>query len=218
MDAAVIGGTALIGLASTPHCAVMCGAPCAAICGRDASSVASFQFARMAGYAAAGAVATTGLASLGEWARQLHGLMAVWTVFHAGLLVLGLHMLATGRLPAFAGLGSRAPLATGAGVQAIRWAPARAGLAGVAWVGWPCGALQGAIVIAALASGPAGGALAMGAFALSSSAGLWLAPWLLRRLTGARVSAARLAGALLALASGWALAHGLWQQISVWCA
>ena len=52
----VLAGFAL-GVAATPHCAGMCGAPCAALtqaCGR---SVSGFHLGRLIGYMAAGAVA-----------------------------------------------------------------------------------------------------------------------------------------------------------------
>ncbi|WP_420714729.1 sulfite exporter TauE/SafE family protein [Roseateles sp. SL47] len=60
------------------------------------------------------------------------------------------------------------------------WRPA---LAGLAWVAWPCGLLQSAFLVAALATSPVTGGLVMAAFALGSSPGLWAGPWLLRRLT-----------------------------------
>ncbi len=62
----------------------------------------------------------------------------------------------------------------------------RAMLAGLAWVAWPCGLLQSALLVAALATGPLTGALVMSAFAIGSSPGLWAGPWLLRRLAQTR--------------------------------
>jgi hypothetical protein len=67
------------------------------------------------------------------------------------------------------------------------------------------------------------GGLAMAAFALASSTGLLLAPWMWQRFLRAPDFAARerwivrSAGLLLVAASGWALGHGLWQQIVAFC-
>lgn len=93
----------------------------------------------------------------------------------------------------------------------------RAGGAGVAWVALPCGLLQSALVVAALGNNAWEGALVMAAFALGSGLSLWLGPrlwtWLARAGgNGAAgwlgpVQAVRLAGALLAVGSGWAVAH-----------
>jgi len=42
----------------------------------------------------------------------------------------------------------------------------------------------------------------------------------LKRLTGTRAKAAavRVAGALLAGSSAWALGHGVWERVLAWCA
>ena len=59
-----------------------------------------------------------------------------------------------------------------------RWqveaAPARSAGLGLAWVAWPCGLLQSALRVAALANTPASGALVMAGFAGASAAGLLL--------------------------------------------
>ena len=79
----------------------------------------------------------------------------------------------------------------------------------------PCGLLQSALLVAALASGPLPGAAVMASFALASTLGLWLAQglWLgLRKAGDGRRFAAlsvRAAGALLVASSGFALWHGL---------
>ncbi|HEX2010192.1 MAG TPA: sulfite exporter TauE/SafE family protein, partial [Roseateles sp.] len=97
----------------------------------------------------------------------------------------------------------------------------RATLGGLAWLAWPCGLLQSALVVAALASGPAQGAAVMGVFAAASGLGLALGPALLQRLFGlgeqSMAWAVRLAGLGLAAASLWALGHGVWAQIADWC-
>ena len=79
----------------------------------------------------------------------------------------------------------------------------------------PCGLLQSALLVSALASSPASGAAVMAAFALASTLGLWLAQrlWsgLRRSSAGVRLAAwpVRAAGALLAGSSLFALWHGL---------
>lgn len=97
--------------------------------------------------------------------------------------------------------------------------PAQATLAGGLWVAWPCGLLQSAVLLAALADGPVGGAGVMLVFAVASAPGLVAAPWLWRRLAGsARPDlAVRLGGLMLALASGWALTHDLWVRFAAYC-
>lgn len=84
----------------------------------------------------------------------------------------------------------------------------------------PCGLLQSALLIAALANTPLQGALAMGSFAVASSLGLWLPGALAARAPGrasVNVLMLRLAGATLAAASAWALTHDLWLRWVAWC-
>lgn len=233
MDAALITGAALLGLAGTPHCAAMCGAPCAAVCGKDRpAQVAVFQLARIAGYALAGAAASASvgaLATLSQWSPALRPL---WVLLHSLLLVLGLWMLWQGRQPAWMGQVGRMPIATAstAGTGAT-WAPLRgplhgglrAGGVGLLWVAWPCGLLQSALLMASLTGGAAGGAAAMAAFAVASSGGLVLAPWAWRWLArsgrgaGFEKSLVRAAGAMLALGSTFALGMGVWHQVAAFC-
>ena len=144
-------------------------------------------------------------------------------------------MLATGRLPrwrlpapgvavAAAGVPVVAPLwivrgaaAAGGPAPTASRGGWRAAAIGLGWAAWPCGWLYAALVLAALAGGPAGGAAVMAAFALGGGLALRFGRGLWRR---AADSAAwvRLAGALLAAASAWAL----WQRLSAagaaWCA
>ena len=78
--------------------------------------------------------------------------------------------------------------------------------------------------MAALANSPTSGAMVMGGFAAASAAGLLLGPALWWRLSGGRggalvspAAAVRWAGAALAVASAWALGHGMWMQVAAWC-
>jgi len=227
MDSALVLSATLLGLAGAPHCAAMCGAACTAITRRapGSAATATFHVARAAGYAAAGAVAAASvgaLSLLGQWSPALRPL---WTLVQLAALALGLWLLATGRQPAWLeglGRGAGREAAVPGGWQRLR-GPAESALAGSLWFAWPCGLLQSALLVAALANHPLGGAAAMGAFALASSVGLVAAPWLWLRLSGSAAAgsaawAVRAAGGLLAATSGWALGHGLWQQVLAYCA
>lgn len=116
-----------------------------------------------------------------------------------------------------------------AGGQPLRFTrrmPASVGTAaaGACWGLMPCGLLQSALLVAALASGPLPGAAVMSAFAAGSAAGLVVVPllWHRRRADAAGRGEAhaapprearlslRLAGALLAAASCFAL----WQVVA----
>lgn len=213
LDLALIGTLALMGLASVPHCALMCAAPCAAaVGGGQAPTVAGFQIGRLIGYAAVGAVAAMAFGLLREASAANAVLRPLWTLLQSALFALGLFLLVTGRWPAWLGQVGSKPSTT------VRWQ--RATGSGLLWFAWPCGVLQGALLVAALANTPLGAASAMAAFALASSPGLLLAPVLLRKLLarpGVQTWAPRLAGAMLVLASSWALGHGLWARIVAWC-
>jgi uncharacterized protein len=228
VDTALFISALMLGLAGAPHCAAMCGAACAAAVhdGADGRQV-SFQLARLAGYAAAGAVAASSVGLLSTLGQLSPVLRPIWTLTHTAALGLGLFLLWRGQQPAWlANLGRGAQRAAAApdkaGWQRLH-GPTRAAAAGSLWVAWPCGLLQSALVVAALANTAAGGAAVMAGFAGASSLGLLVGPALWRRLGGGALGAAtagwatRAAGALLAAASGWALAHGLWQQWLAYC-
>lgn len=220
---AVIAAAALMGLAGLPHCAAMCAAPCAALTGRSATSQPLFQATRVAGYAAAGALAAASVGALREglaWTAALHPL---WTLLHMAALALGLWLLWRGRWPAALQRGAAVAPPLPGGWQRIA-GPVRSAGAGALWIAWPCALSQSALLVSTLASSPQQGAAAMAAFAVVSSPALWLGPALLRqwpRFSGLRSDGAlamRGAGALLAAGSAWALGHGLWAQVAAWCA
>lgn len=232
MDLALIFSAALMGLAGAPHCAAMCGAASGAAVracagAHPAGGWAAFLSGRTLGYALGGALAASAmswLAALGEAAPWLR---APWTLLHLAALALGLWLLATARQPAWLQQLGRAPgpVAASVGGWQRLSGPLRAGGAGVLWLALPCGLLQSALVVAALTHTAATGALAMSAFAISSSLGLSVLPALGSRWAGRRVAAlqspawaVRLAGLGLAGASAWALGHGLWQRVAAWCA
>jgi uncharacterized protein len=233
MDVALVMSALLMGIAGAPHCTAMCGAACGALtrrCGHGAGggTMASFQLGRLLGYAAGGAIAAGSVSSLALLSQHTPALRPLWAAVHLAALGLGLWLLCTGRQPAWLGeLGrapsTSAPLAASGGWQRLS-GPLRAGVGGGLWLAWPCGLLQSALMLSALANGPLSGAVVMGTFALASSVGLWALPALWRHLAGsdaARLAAsswpARLAGAGLAAASAWALGHGLWVRIAAFC-
>jgi hypothetical protein len=219
----VLAGLAM-GVASTPHCAIMCSTPCAAVTGGRAGASVGFHLGRLAGYMAGGAVAAASVTALGAWTRSVPALQPLWLLVHLAFLLLGLWWLVAGRMPTRLLRDGSVPLH----FVPRRGHVLRASGIGLAWIAWPCGALQGALLLSALANGAAGGALVMGGFALGSLPALGAAPWLWRRLrsmTGTTVggdrSAAigyRLAGLTLAASSVWALAHGLRERLAAFCA
>ena len=207
---------------------------------RHQQAFAALLGGRLVGYAAAGALAAASVAMLGQWAEAAAWLRPVWSMLHLAALALGLWLLWVGRQPAWmSALGQglparlpRVPLAAApAGFRAdamgsmpagvvmrgpgrLGAGPLRAGLIGMLWTALPCGLLQSALLVAALASTPVSGALVMAVFAATSSLSLWLGPALWVRLAG-RDAAARWQGAairgaglVLAAASLWALVMG----------
>jgi sulfite exporter TauE/SafE len=229
MDLALLLSALMLGLAGVPHCTAMCAAPCAAVTG-GASGQRSmqqmvFHAARIASYALAGAVVASSVGALAALAQWSPALRPLWTLLHSAGLALGLWLLWHGRQPAWLeslGRGSGRAAGPASGWRRMR-GPLRSGVAGGLWVAWPCGLLQSALLLAALAQGAAGGALVMAGFALVTATGLMLGPAAWARLGGGAVAAVsatwavRLAGAMLVAASGFALTHGLWERVAAWC-
>lgn len=230
MDQALILSAVLMGLAGTPHCLAMCGAACtAATGGGQGARLLAFHAGRLLAYAVAGGVAAASVGSLAAVGQAVGALRPLWTLVHMAALALGLFLLWQGRQPGWMERLGRARADVvqhrpGERWQAIR-GPVRSAGVGMVWVAWPCGLLQSALLVAALANSPAAGAAAMAGFAAASAAGLVLGPALWWRIAGPRgaglavspAAAVRLAGAALALASAWALGHGLWMRVIAWC-
>ena len=225
MSAALVGAGLLMGLAGSPHCAVMCAAPCATVartCGgvRPARAAWAWHLGRMVAYAAAGGASAASVGFIASWSGASAVLRPVWTMLEAAVLITGLVLLWSGRMPRWVdataqNLGQvvrfHAPVSPlpGRGVR-------RAGLIGLAWVAMPCGLLWGALAVSVLADGPLQGAAVMLAFSLGSAVGLVGAPWLWARLAHLpQAGALRLAGAMLAGASAWALVQGF--DAAAWC-
>ena len=212
----------LMGLAGGPHCIAMCGAACAGIgqaaAPRGSQAIGLFQLGRLAGYALLGALAAASMQGLGWLTVHSAALRPVWTMVHVAAVLLGLMLLIWARQPLWLELGARRVWAR------VRTATQSFGLAaplglGVAWALLPCGLLYSAVMVAALAGSPAGGAAVMALFALGSGAVLWLAPWLLRRLGrgGSGSWGMRIAGLALLLTSAWGLWMGLMHDQAPWC-
>lgn len=235
MDLALFLGALMLGAAGAPHCAAMCGAPSAALlrgCSHHAphAAPAAFHMSRLLGYALAGAVAASSVGALAKLGQLSPVLRPLWTMLHCAALALGLWLVWQGRQPAWmeslgrggARLAPQKPDARG--WQRMQ-GPLRASTAGLAWVAWPCGLLQSALVMAALANTAWAGAAAMAGFAAASALGLSMAPWAFARLAAGGGAAAmrvntwavRLAGAALAAASAWALGHDLFHRVVAYC-
>ena len=227
MDAALILAGLTMGIVASPHCAAMCGAPCAALTSGCARSASGFHLGRLLGYSAGGAIAASSVAALGAWSQVAPALRPLWTLLHLAFLALGLWWLTTGRQPHWMQRNAAVPVPVLVRGVGQRGRPVRAGLAGLAWVAWPCGALQAAVMLSVLANSAQAGAFTMAAFALGSMPALALAPWAAARwqsFSGNRLSPVqwatlgfRVAGLGLVLSSGWALTHGLWQRLAAWC-
>ena len=235
MDGALALSALLMGLAGTPHCLAMCGPACGAVargCGgaRPTRALFTLHAGRLVSYAAGGAVVAGSISALAQWAPGVAWLRPLWLMLHLAALLVGLAMLVRARQPAWLGALGRGGLQPVALPRNGR-APARraalphAAFAGLLWVAWPCGLLQSALLVAALASGPAAGAAVMTAFALGSGAGLAAGPALWMRLARGRAAPAqwhaasvRVAGAMLAAASLWALWPGMAAGVALFCA
>lgn len=237
----------LMGLAGGPHCVAMCGAACAGITRGGAGAAAgaagdsggvavidvlgvgrrgsvslsawNFQFGRLAGYSAAGAVAATAVESLAWLSAQTAASRPLWSLFHLAVLAWALMLVTRAQQPAWVSAAGRAAW------QRIRpLAATRGGVvgAGALWAFMPCGLLYSALLVASLAGDALQGALSMALFAVGSSIWLLAAPRLLTLVRGGgnrlrQDWGTRAAGALLALSALWALWHDLAHRIAVWC-
>ncbi|MBU0828591.1 MAG: sulfite exporter TauE/SafE family protein, partial [Gammaproteobacteria bacterium] len=196
----------LMGLAGGSHCLVMCAAPCGALTGQGGTvqesaeqavhwvprggvvrRTAAFHAGRLAGYAAAGALAALAMDSLAWLTQQTTALRPAWTLMHVAVMAWGLMMMAQSRQPAWVEQAGRAVWGR---VRPLVGAPAGVLAAGFLWALMPCGLLYSALLVAALSGGPAEGALTMALFGIGS--GVWLVsgPWVWSRLKG-RLDAAR---------------------------
>lgn len=226
MEAALFASALALGVAGAPHCVAMCAAPCAAATGNgDRSATLAFHLTRLAGYAAAGALAAASVNSLAALGSVSPIFKPLWSAVHAVALALGLWLAVVGRQPAWMeqiGRRPRLSASPAVGWQRVR-GPGRAAAAGALWVAWPCGLLQSAVLVSALAQTAWSGAGVMLVFGVATGLGLTLVPWLWQRLGSGSTAVlsgpvgVRLAGVMLALASTWALTHGLWAAVVAYC-
>lgn len=213
----------LMGLAGGPHCVAMCGAACIGIGqaagGQRNFALWSFQFGRLAGYSALGALAAISMQALGWLSVQSAALRPVWTLLHVGAMVLGLLLLWKARHPVWLEQAGRKLWARARAVAGGRGQGAPLVL-GMIWALLPCGLLYSALLVAALTGEAAQGAMVMALFALGTSVTMMAGPWLWLRLRspGNGEWGVRLAGLALAASSGWALWMGLVHQAAPWCA
>ncbi|OGB34606.1 MAG: hypothetical protein A3F78_01730 [Burkholderiales bacterium RIFCSPLOWO2_12_FULL_61_40] len=216
----------LMGLVGGPHCIAMCGAACAGI-GQAAgpnknSALWSFQLGRVIGYSVLGGLAAASLQGLGWLTVQSAALRPVWSLFHVAALLLGLLLLWQARQPVWLEQAGRKiwgfARAMGAG-----WGGGAPLVLGTLWALLPCGLLYSALLVAAMAGSPLGGALVMALFAVGTSVTMVAGPWLWLRLRGqgavqgSGAWGVRLAGAALAASSAWALWMGLVHNTAPWC-
>lgn len=224
MNLSLLLAALLMGLAGSLHCTAMCGAACTAITQRSgpraSRALLGLHLGRLASYAAGGALTAASVGALGAWAQVAPALRPLWSLVHGAALVLGLYLLWTGRQPAWMMIGRSPVLANAPAGWLPMQAPLRSAALGSVWVLLPCGLLQSALLVAALANDAAGGAMVMAVFALASSLGLLMAGAAWQRALATPQAlrwAVRLAGGMLAAASAWALGHGLWLKIAAYC-
>jgi uncharacterized protein len=188
---AAIAAGATLGLASVPHCVGMCGG-IAGACSRSRASSVTYQVSRAATYTALGGAAALALGPVrgalpsGAWALLFAAVTASALVFSA-VRLLRMKKVDPSLVPV---------TALRRETRRDRWMPL--GL-GVVTGLLPCGALYGALAVAAATGEPALGAMSMAAFAGASSVGLVVAHPVTRFLArdGMRHGRAVVATALL---------------------
>lgn len=158
----ILGAALAAGVASAPHCAAMCGPLALSACGRRAAPSGAYLAGRTLSYAMAGAAA-------GAVGGRFVGMMARANVHYvaAGLAALAILWQAVRLLR---GDARRATL--------VKLRPTKdGGVARGAGMGLltgllPCGASASALLLAAGAATPVGGASAMALFSIASAPGL----------------------------------------------
>jgi hypothetical protein len=194
MDAPLLLGALLAGLAGSPHCVLMCG-PFAAACARPAAGLAAWHGGRLAGYAALGAIAGAAGAVLPgpAWLPSL--LAALFLAWFAATLA-GLAPEPRFVLPGFAAAGRL--LREGRG-------PAARFAFGVVNGFIPCGLVYSALSIPVALARPLPGAAAMLAFGLGTLPALSVAAIGFRRVTPASLTARRVLAVLVLAAGLWSI-------------
>jgi hypothetical protein len=235
VDASLALAMAALGLASSVHCAGMCGGIVTAFSARRVIPIgaaplrnhwiyiAAFNAGRISTYSLAGAAAGL-LGSAAYAAAALPLQTALYTLANVVLVLIGLQL--AGLLNPMAAVERiGAPLWQRLQPLAVRLAPARslsgAYAAGLVW-GWlPCGLVYGALTAAVFAGSPAAGALAMLAFGIGTLPSLFAAGlaatqvrgWLGRRAVRTAAGSALLGFGVYGLAQAGGVADGVRQAL-----
>lgn len=205
LPSAALVAAAAAGIASTVHCAAMCGPLALAACdapGRGALGAgARYGLGRLLSYALTGALAGAAGARLVRALRAETVQQVVSLLLAAGLLLAAARVLRGGRARSLVTLRTSKPRPR---------VPALA--VGLATGFLPCGALAAGLLIAAATASWWGGALVMVVFAAASAPGLLavvLAGTRLRAIVDrtATPTRRRIAGVALVLAACWAAAR-----------
>jgi len=194
MDAPLLLGAFLAGLAGSPHCVMMCG-PFAAACARPAAGLIPWHAGRLAGYAILGAAAGAAGAVIPgpAWLPSL--IAALFLVAFAAALA-GLLPEPRVVLPGFAAAGRL--------LREGRGPAARFGF-GVVNGFIPCGLVYSALSIPVALARPLPGALAMLAFGAGTLPALSIAAVGLRRFVPASLTARRVVATLVLTAGLWSI-------------
>jgi uncharacterized protein len=224
MQTALLLATLWMGLFGGPHCVMMCGAACAGIAqaggARSTWSLVQFHAGRTLGYALLGGLAAASMQGLGWLTVYSAALRPVWSLLHVAAMVLGLVLIVHGRQPVWLEQGARA-LWLRVRHWGLKQGKGQPMVLGACWALLPCGLLYSALLVAALASNPVQGALAMASFAVGTTVGMVVGPWLwLRLLRGQGLQGqwgVRLAGWVLFASAAGALWMGWVHQTAPWC-
>ena len=162
------GGGLLLGLASSLHCAGMCGPIAASLTlgfgPNRARALLASQAGRIVVYIAAGALAGAAVGALYGGVRHPAAFLAMRAAAALSLGWIGFSLL--GLAPSLSILDRWSPpiLRTALAARGPRGAFA----AGMAWGFLPCGLVYGALFYAGLSGGPLAGALVMAGFGLGT--------------------------------------------------
>jgi sulfite exporter TauE/SafE len=159
------GGGLLLGLASSLHCAGMCGPIAASLTlgfgPNRARALLASQAGRIVVYIAAGALAGAAVGALYGGFRHPGAFLVMRTAAALSLGWIGFSLM--GLAPSLSVLDRFNPTLVRAATGA-RWAFA----AGIAWGFLPCGLVYGALFYAGLSGGPFSGAAVMAGFGLGT--------------------------------------------------
>ncbi len=218
MQTALTYSAFIMGLAGGPHCVAMCGAACTALTQSSDKphAIYLYHLGRLCGYATLGAIATFAIQSIAWLSSYSSALHPLWTFFHVLVFFWGVLLLIYARQPIWV---DRAGRGIWEHVKKLSVKQGGHFYVGMLWALMPCGLLYSALIIASFNGNPIDGAISMAAFAVGSSASLFLAPWLWLKLKTKTIEpyGMRLAGLLLSSASAWAIWMQLAHNTKVWC-